>query len=59
MTSKEAWEILKENLPDNAGYEGSELEECSEYIAKYNKAIRGIDALVKAGHDDSYLKILF
>ena len=33
-----AWEILEEHLPDDAGYEGDEVEECAEYVKEYNDA---------------------
>ena len=46
MTIKESWELLRDNLPEDAGYEGDELVECAIYIQQYNHAIEIMDALV-------------
>ena len=46
MNIVEAWEILRDHLPPDAGYESCELDEMADYIKKYNQAIDTIDALV-------------
>ena len=43
----DAWVLLNEHLPEDAGYEGSEVEECAEYIKQYDDAYHIIDNMVK------------
>jgi hypothetical protein len=38
MNRKEAWDLVSDHV--ELGYEGGELEECREYILKFNEAHR-------------------
>lgn len=39
MDVQEAWVFIRDSLPDNAGYDGSEYEEREEYITQFYAAI--------------------
>jgi len=46
MTKQEAWNILREHIPANAGYDPCEWDEMAEYIQKYDEAYRIVREIV-------------
>ena len=46
MAPRKAWKLLEDHLEPDAGYEGDEIVECADYIAKYDEAWDVIERLV-------------
>ena len=38
MTRKQAWRLIREHIPENAGYDPCELEEMADYIEEFDEA---------------------
>jgi hypothetical protein len=49
MTTKEAWELLQEHIPEAAGYEPCEYDEMADYIAEFEEAYRIVDEAIRNG----------